>query len=821
MTQRPGWLLDTGVALIYLAIALAFTYPLWLNATTHIAYKPSGDQLWVLSLLEWMRTSLFSRPDEFFAGNFYFGSGGAMYGSHLMLGILPIYGLIAWITQSPVLAYSLTHISAYALNAGAMYAAVLVLTGSRPGALLAGAIFAFGPLQLAYSNHFQFLGAWWLPLVLLFGIRVWRGGGWLDFGLATLMVWVQFATNAHLGVLAAMVYAAVVAPSAVYRVASERNVRLGIGMVVSGGVVTAPFVPIVQGYLGFSEAWRLDRDITEVQFWSVQLRDYLSPNGRLQWYGSLMERFPVPRGEHRVFPGFVPPLLAVVGVAAGLLGQRATGIKLRSLTVLLVMLAFAGVLFSLGTHWKRHEVVSDIALPYLQLFEHVPVFQGIRVVARFSLLANFAVAVLAGIGMFAVARRLPRRWAAAPLVGVAATALVLIEAFPRPLNTFEIPTDPPLRAALRETKPGPMIFVPVLQEAEIWRHWMATETGAGPIVNGYSGHIWKQYWFFSDLTRNLIRSDVPNLAAGLQAYGIRSVAVDLSQVSDQDRAAWTTLAESPWAVDAQHVERHLLITLAEPARPPSSRWTDLDATLLADVVDLAAGFTGMLVTQNSNSTAWIPPGDSRVRRVEVAWLRADGSVEAEHESDVLPPPLLGPGQVYTTPMRLYAPSEPGNYVLRTSTDGELLFERNVLVTRIRPVTYQGSARGMAAGLTLRSPASVTLAPGELAPLHVDAMNIGQTSWDPAVADVRFGWRWWKINDDGSETEQPQYEDRIVMLGHVYYGIPPGRGYAFSGRLQAPDEPGRYVVRASLLVELVGWFGNNPVEIEVTVKPADE
>jgi len=127
---------------------------------------------------------------------------------------------------------------------------------------------------------------------------------------------------------------------------------------------------------------------------------------------------------------------------------------------------------------------------------------------------------------------------------------------------------------------------------------------------------------------------------------------------------------------------------------------------------------------------------------------------------------------------------------------------------------------MAAGLTLHSPASVTLEAGALAPLRVDAMNIGQKSWDTAKADVRFGWRWWKINDDGSETEQPQYEDRLLMHDHVYYDIPPGRGYAFAGRLQAPNEPGRYVVRASMLVELVGWFSSEPVEIEVIVTPAD-
>ena len=238
-------------ALLYVAAALVFTYPLLLVAGTHITYKPSGDQLFLLSILEWSRTALFSKPGEFFVGNFYFGAGGALFGSDLLLGFLPIYGPLAWITQSPVLAYSITHIAAFALNAGAMYATVLVLTRSRSGALLAGAVYAFGPLQLAYANHFQFLGAWYLPLVLLFGIRLWRGGGWLDFGLATLMVWAQFATAVHLGVIAAMVYAAFVVPPTIHRVVTTRDARLGLAMLAAGIVASAPFAPVVHGYLSF------------------------------------------------------------------------------------------------------------------------------------------------------------------------------------------------------------------------------------------------------------------------------------------------------------------------------------------------------------------------------------------------------------------------------------------------------------------------------------------------------------------------------------------------------------------------------------------
>ena len=807
-------------ALLYVAGALAFTYPLLLVAGTHIAYKPSGDQLFILSILEWSRTALFSKPGDFFAGNFYYGSGGALFGSDLLLGFLPVYGPLALVTQSPVLAYSLTHIAAFALNAGAMYATVLVLTHSRSGALLAGAVYAFGPLQLAYANHFQFLGAWYLPLVLLFGIRLWRGGGWLNFGLATFMVWVQFATSVHLGVIAAMVYAVFVVPSAIYRVVVGRDVRLGLAMFAAGIVASLPFVPIVHGYLGFSAAWGAERDITEVQHWSVQLRDYLSPTGRLRWYDALMERFPVPTGERRVFPGLGPPLLAAIGAGAGLLGWTGKRRELRTVSALLLALAAVAVLFSLGTHWKRHEVVSDNQLPYLLLFEHVPVIRSIRVVARFSLLAHFAFAVLGGIGVYAISRRLTRPWLAAPLVGVLASGLVLLEALPKPLNTFEIPTDAPLRAALRASAPGPTIFVPVSQQDEVWRMWMATETGTGPIVNGYSGHIWQHYWYFRDMTRNLMASELKGLVAGLQAYGIRTLAVDLGQLGDRERKAWETLAGGPWVVDANRADRHLLVTLADPTTAPRNRWGDLDTTILVDVVEPSAGFTSQLIMHNRQLRPWIPPGSSRVRRMRMDWVQADDTVALVHESDVLPPPFLRPGQNHTTPIHGFTPAVPGNYVLRITADDELLFERRVLVATVDPAPDDGSAKGMLARLVLRTPASFTVMPEELVPLQVDAFNVGQKTWDPATSNIRFGLRWWKVADDGSETEQPQYESRIVMQSHIYYGVPPGRGYAFAGQLRAPDAPGRYVVRASLLIELVSWFSNDPVEIQVIVKPRD-
>jgi hypothetical protein len=805
----------TATFLIFVTAALIFTFPLVLVADSHITYKPSGDQLFLLSILEWQRTTIFSDPNNLFVGNFYYGAGGALFGSDLLLGFLPIYAPLAWLSGNPVLAYSITHIGAYVLNAMAMYLAVLSLTKSRPGALTAGAIYAFGPLQLAYASHLQLLGAWWLPLVLLFSLHFQRKGSWLSFGLAALMVWLQFVTAVHLGVLAGMVFLAFGIGPGFVNVVTTRNGWLGVKLVAVGLVASAPFIPLVQGYLAFSDAWQADRDLTEVQFWSVQLRDYLSPTDRLRWYDILADRFSVPRGERRVFPGFIPPALALCGVIAGLMGKPFGKQGLRVLTASLVFLIVIAVMFSLGTHWKRHEIVSDIALPYHFLFEHVPVFKAIRVVARFSLLAHFSLAVLGGIGIAAITQYRWQRSAVPSIVGIAATLLVLAEAVPEPLPAFSIPHHGKLRIALERTEPGPMLFVPVTGNEEIQRLWLATQTGAGPLVNGYSGHIWQQYWYFRDATQGLMESEMTGLAKGLQAYGIRTVVVDLQKLGNRDASIWETFAASTFTRSVNRTDRHLLITLQDLEAQPANHWTDLQATFLADQVRPNAGFVGTLVLDNSGDLPWTPPENSNVRKLTVRWQNESSETDLEFVAKVLPPPFLRPGQAHAAEMHVFTPSTPGAYVLSATADGEQLFEQNVVVTTKKDEPFDGTADGMSASLHLRTPNTFKTKAASLLPLHVDALNTGQVAWiDPA--NIRLGWRWFEINAGSDDQELPAYEGRSPLLGHIWGDIPPGRGYAFTGQLRAPDNPGEYLVRVSMLIELVAWFTIDPVEIHVTV-----
>ncbi len=109
-------------------------------------------------------------------------------------------------------------------------------------------------------------------------------------------------------------------------------------------------------------------------------------------------------------------------------------------------------------------------------------------------------------------------------------------------------------------------------------------------------------------------------------------------------------------------------------------------------------------------------------------------------------------------------------------------------------------------------------PGDRLQLHVDAVNSGTTVWD-GEGNLRLGYRWFRKLADGTEEELPQFEGRILWFGHLHGGsILPGNGYSFTGTMTAPDEPGEYVVRVSMLVELVAWFESEPLKLYVKIGP---
>ena len=810
---RP-WLIHGAVIALYVVIAIAFTYPLLPNAASGIANKPAGDQLWQASILEHQYQVLFSEPSSFFKGNFFFSSGNALFASDLLVGFLPLFLPLRLFSDNPILAFNMTWIFAFALNAIAMYAAVLAITRNRPASLLAGAIYAFAPIPLNFGlAHFQLAGAWWVPMALYFGVRFARSGSWRHLALAIVCVWLQLVTAAYLAIVAAAILLVFGLLPAVWSLTAGRRWLELARAAVAGVLIAGLFVPVAFGFSQISEDWKATRHITEVQNGSVQLTDYASPSKRLRWFNALRRKFPTPTSERRVFPGFLPVAAALLGGIA-VLSIRNVDRRLRLAALAALLIGAVGVVFSLGTHWKWAEAVTDFELPYLFLFERVPGFDSIRAVGRFSLMLNLSFEVLAALGLSVAGRRYPsKRWLA-PALGIALTGAVALEALPRPINVTPVVADESLERLLRAAPDGPILFVPVSGAEEVKRLWLSTKSRAGPLVNGYSGFTWPQYWYFKDMTANVPRQEIGNLLWSLRSYGIRNIVLDRALLSGTEFRHWREADESSYVEHAESSGQWHLMTLSEFVPTPNRRWGAVESAVLLDTAPPGAGVMTALSFANRESAPWVPERGPNYRSASIRWLTESGEVVLDSEVPLLPPPFLIPGGTHATLVHVVTPNQPATYTLQIEVDRTLIVDRSVRIIEREEAPFDGTERGLWAKMTLVSAPAFTGRPADRFPLHVDAMNLGPTIWSGDV-QVRLGWRWFRRLPGGGEQEVHKYEGRIPWLGHETGDIRPGNGYAFRGLLRAPDEPGDYVVRISMVAELVAWFRNPPIEVHVT------
>ncbi|MEN3338672.1 MAG: hypothetical protein V7647_2348, partial [Acidobacteriota bacterium] len=213
----------------------------------------------------------------------------------------------------------------------------------------------------------------------------------------------------------------------------------------------------------------------------------------------------------------------------------------KPLSVALLLLAIAGALHpSVRAAWRRRSPIAFYALaaagmwlfslgpaptfvdhpfiykaPYAWLMA-LPGMDGVRVPARFWMLAALCLAVAAGLAI----RQLRARW---PRMGRALPALacvgLLTDAWPTPITMETRPAARPLRTAAvarLELPVNPAHDAVVLFRSVEHRR---------PIVNGYSGYFAPHYWAL----QYLLEHDDPAILTRLSARGALEVVIDRDQ----------------------------------------------------------------------------------------------------------------------------------------------------------------------------------------------------------------------------------------------------------------------------------------------------
>lgn len=442
-----------GPPALYLVVAALFLMPALAHpASTVIGGGANGQDVWAhLWWLWWFREALLHGHTPYATALLYHPFGASLYLMGMdqvtaLLGV-PLQGAIGLVAT-----YNLLLLLATAFSAYGMYLLALDVTGSRGGALVAGALFGFAPLQSSFVNEGQLelasLG--FVPLAILFLLRLRRDGrprtvavGAICLAFAALTSWYQALMLALFAALFAAYEVAGLLRGRRWPDARAFAARLG----ACGGlalVLVAPIlVPLVRearaaGYALVSWDWFADT--------SLNLVEPLLPNGLNPLFGP--QRAVI---SHAI--GYTALALALLGFRRAQPGRRFWALA-------------AGVFFllALGPYLNVFDARVDLPLLPYNLLYALP-FAGIaRAPVRFMVVVTLALAIFAARGVARLGERLARRWprrATAARRGAAACALLLVlgELLPAPRPLAGVAQDP-FYATLRGGPPGAVLELP-------------------------------------------------------------------------------------------------------------------------------------------------------------------------------------------------------------------------------------------------------------------------------------------------------------------------------------------------------------------------
>jgi hypothetical protein len=382
--------------------------------------------------------------------------------------MVPLWGLVP-----EVAIYNTAVLLALTITAYGTFRLVRELTGDAAVAFATGTIFTAVPYQFAHlQGHLHLLAMGWLPLYLLHLLRVLDGRGRLADGVLGGM----FLALASLASWYHLLYALVLTPVLVAHallvrprtVLAGSTVRAMLALAATWLAMVGPLVVamlVARGREPFTGAH-------DALTFSADLHSFVFPNAAQRWsglFGAHWRRWSGNTTENATYVGVTLGALAVVGAIGN---ARARAFQVA---------AAIGAVLALGPRLHVDGAVLPTTLPYAYLERALPLLRFTGVPIRFGYVMYLGLAVAAGFGLVRLRRSL-----GLPAV-VTATALALLEYYPRPLITWDYGVPAPMRAWAADPTPFAVL--------DVWDYyrpmWHAT-IHRKPMVGGYLTRVPKR-----------------------------------------------------------------------------------------------------------------------------------------------------------------------------------------------------------------------------------------------------------------------------------------------------------------------------------------
>ncbi len=463
-------------AAFFVALAMVMTWPLVMVLPRAMAFP--GDPYINTWILDWDWYATFHHPLSLFDANVFYPARYSLAYSENLFGIALLLFPLRALGVGPITAYNIALLAGFAVSGFSAFLLGRFLSGSAIAGLCAGIFYAFVPFRFTHLSHVQHVWSGTIPLMLLALLRyrdrpTWKraavfGAAFLFNGLVN-MHWLLFGT------------VAIVMTMAILR---PRIVPLATALLVASLLL----VPFLLPYLSAAKMYGMQRGWRETKGYSARASDWLVSNFHNHVYARL--RNPSIDPERWLFPG---ALALVVSIAAFRTQRR----RELALSVAWIALGFFG---SLGIHFVLHRY----------LFRHVPGFRGIRVPARWAMIAYVGLSMSIALSVAALAKR--RAW----IGGVIAAAFVA-ELWSGPIRWYMTTPDPPVYEWIRQAKPRALLELPISRDGSDYLSMLRATRHHRPIVNGVSGYAPPDYMHIATMANEYpVR---PQLMAELRRIG--------------------------------------------------------------------------------------------------------------------------------------------------------------------------------------------------------------------------------------------------------------------------------------------------------------
>ncbi|NPV07158.1 MAG: hypothetical protein HPY83_04235 [Anaerolineae bacterium] len=435
--------LHVGVLASYAGLALILTLPLALRFTTHVPGDGIDDPALTWNLW-WVWDSALHGRDLFHCDYMFhpIRINLAFYTLTVLNGFLsgPLQAIFGLVPAS-----NLILLSSYVLGGYGAFLLTLRLLGpvdrrwAVSAAWFAGLAYAFAAPKLFYAalGQFNIASSQWVPFAVL---SLWEAirGRWRQAGLAGLFLgmqaWAEMTYASFLLVFLGLLVAWRVAETLAGRNTWSAFLRRTLlPVALAGGLFVAIIAPIL-GSMALDLA--VEGDFTVVgggfaDVFSADVAGLIAPTMLHPGLGSLvsewMEVRHFDKGQH-LYYGLSLWVLAAVALAGTRNGRPAFW---GTAAVVFLLLAFGPVLQVNGSEFH-------LPMPF-SVLQELPLFKANRYPSRFGVMLGLSLAVLGGMGVAHLMRRLPRRqwWLLGGL-----TLLFLGEnlSAPLPLSDMRVPS---------------------------------------------------------------------------------------------------------------------------------------------------------------------------------------------------------------------------------------------------------------------------------------------------------------------------------------------------------------------------------------------